>query len=294
MKRFVDRGDFESAARETKAGFRGASEAREHILGQLGTLDAELRRKLASDIFDTRTALEQEHRATVEKLERRAAESETAITSRLSVVEPMAREGLDQAAKLFQELASAKEEASAATQVVQVHSDSLSSRVKRLAADTSARPSADEENEALQRLQYLEAQLGLSRVAGSETQAKSAPDSGGGPQTSQGLAKMNFVARQSALESLIEQNRRDLEDLMHRHCLDLDGLSRKVWGDKVPDGPPLAMRLAASEDQVSDLWRHVGNKAEKEDMLQRLSFKSDIGHTHDRLVSADGVATFVL
>ncbi|CAE8647271.1 unnamed protein product [Polarella glacialis] len=115
---------------------------------------------------------------------------------------------------------------------------------------------------------------------------------------------------------------------------DISGLLRQIWGDEglacdsaakegasatqspmaaearsvppmVPTGDEqlpqlrrgeasLASRLALAEHEVAALSEHMALKADLEDVVHRLATKAEAGHVHDRLVSADGSASFVL
>ncbi|CAE7783738.1 unnamed protein product [Symbiodinium pilosum] len=70
-------------------------------------------------------------------------------------------------------------------------------------------------------------------------------------------------------------------------------------------GVPLVPRLKQAEDRLSamdgsrkadyeNLLQRLELKADSEEMTKCLATKSDISHTHDRLISADGSATFAL
>ncbi|CAE8606949.1 unnamed protein product [Polarella glacialis] len=96
---------------------------------------------------------------------------------------------------------------------------------------------------------------------------------------------------------------------------DISGLLRQIWGDEglvcdsaakegktgdeqlpqLPRGEAsLASRLALAEHEVAALSEHMALKADLEDVVHRLATKAEAGHVHDRLVSADGSASFVL
>jgi len=70
-------------------------------------------------------------------------------------------------------------------------------------------------------------------------------------------------------------------------------------------GLPLVPRIRQAEERLSavddsrkanyeDILQRIELKADSSEMKKSLAAKSDVGHTHDRLVSADGSATFAL
>lgn len=54
------------------------------------------------------------------------------------------------------------------------------------------------------------------------------------------------------------------------------------------------LETKAGLNDVQQLRKDISVKAEYNEMLQLLSFKADVNHTHDRLVALDGSATFAI
>lgn len=109
---------------------------------------------------------------------------------------------------------------------------------------------------------------------------------------------------EAQLQSRADQETTDKEcKLLYMRC---HSLHQNLWGAKDP-GPDADAdvsiihrlvaaehRLVAAEHRFVELERAIEIKANDKDVTHWLASKADVHHTHDRLVSVDGSATFSL
>ncbi|CAJ1392389.1 unnamed protein product [Effrenium voratum] len=186
--------------------------------------------------------------------------------------------------------------------------ESLGARVTELGLEVAELPTAEEIKDGFRQLEHS--------IACCEAQLRQ--------ELGEAMRQLSVTT-----EASLSHLRKD-SDLCRR---DLDVLHRQLWGDEIPSAPkaleqtepsalaaeitvrapsqalpalpPLAKRLGQAEDRLhaldhrnkaqhEEVIQRLALKADEEDMIRQMARKSDLGHTHDCLVSADGSSTFAL
>mmetsp|Transcript_60922 Transcript_60922/g.108199 ORF Transcript_60922/g.108199 Transcript_60922/m.108199 type:complete len:262 (-) Transcript_60922:45-830(-) len=240
----------------------------------------------------------------------RLASVQSQQSRQVSVLEASNAQADQLSSSLEERVMALEQERAAQARATRQALDSLGARVTELGVEVNSLPTAVESKESLQLLEQS--------IAASEQRFQRSLD-GHSERLEQSLEALRKDLSSYQAEGL--SCRQDLQGCRQ----DILGLLRNIWGESPPlalpaeQQPtprseawfsagihlPLAGRMAHTEAQLVNFGRHVqsklesatnklDSKADLEDIVHRLSSKADVIHTHDRLTSADGTASFVL